>query len=188
VVATAKIAVVGAIGKLSGCFTTENLPPVAPKSLAGVAEAVKVICNDLCENDKVMEKETNKTKWLHVRLTEDEQQLIRKKFKNTDCRKLSDYIRRKLLDKHLVVSYRNGSLDDFMTGLSQLKTELNHIGNNLNQAVKKLNSMRPSESGQAWITIYENTRQAVADKVAGIDVNLKKITDQWLQNSRQDHP
>jgi hypothetical protein len=135
-----------------------------------------------------MEKETNKTKWLHVRLTEDEQQLIRKKFKNTDCRKLSDYIRRKLLDKHLVVSYRNGSLDDFMTGLSQLKTELNHIGNNLNQAVKKLNSMRPSESGQAWITIYENTRQAVADKVAGIDVNLKKITDQWLQNSRQDHP
>ena len=37
----------------------------------------------------------------------------------------------------LVATYRNQSLDDFMTEMMQLRSELNSIGNNFNQAVKK---------------------------------------------------
>ena len=68
-----------------------------------------------------MKTETNKTRWLHVRLTEDDYKLIFKRFKQTTCRKLSEYVRKKLLDKPLNIVHRNGSLDDFLTELSRVK-------------------------------------------------------------------
>ena len=52
----------------------------------------------------------NHSKWLHIRLKEDEYNQIHKKFKNSTCRKLSEYARRVLLDKPITVNQRNQSL------------------------------------------------------------------------------
>ena len=54
------------------------------------------------------------------------------------ARKLSDYARKILLGKPIVATYRNQSLDDFMTEMFVLRNELNAIGNNFNQVVKRL--------------------------------------------------
>lgn len=92
------------------------------------------------------EKDTNKTRWLHVRLSEDEYAQVQKAFKKTTCRKLSQYTRNKLLDKHLTTYYRNKSLDDFMAEMILLRNDLNAVGNNFNQAVRKLNSMKVTDN------------------------------------------
>lgn len=135
-----------------------------------------------------MEKETNKTKWLHVRLSEDEYKGIHKRFRNTTCRKLSEYVRKKLLDKELTTYYRNKSLDDFMTGLMQVKSALNHVGNNLNQAVRRLNMMPIKADASGWISTYERDRKQVIEIVEQIDVHLQKFSGQWLQDLKQERP
>jgi exonuclease VII large subunit len=135
-----------------------------------------------------MEQETNKTKWVHVRLTEDDYDTLQKKFKKTDCRKFSAYIRNRLLDKQIVTHYRNQSADDALAELILLRTELSRIGNNFNQAVRKLNSMSPHENVQRWVAAYDNDRTVVVRKIEEVSANLQKFTDQWLQNFKQEHP
>ncbi len=88
------------------------------------------------------EKNSNRTKWLHLRLKPEEYAKIHKQFSKTTCRKLSDYARKILLYKLVTATYRNQSLDDYMTEMMMLKNDLNSIGNNFNQAVKKLHTLR----------------------------------------------
>ena len=60
----------------------------------------------------------------------------------TTCRKLSDYVTEiSCLESLLIVPTRNQSLDDFMAEAIRLRNELNRIGNNFNQAVKKLHTL-----------------------------------------------
>jgi hypothetical protein len=75
-----------------------------------------------------------------------------------------------------------------MTGLMQLRTALSQVGNNFNQAVRKLNSLPPNADSLQWIRIYERNREEVAKKIEEIDIHLKKYSNQWLQNSLPDHP
>ena len=100
----------------------------------------------------MMKKEkTNRSRWVHLRLTPDEYQKLQQRFQKTTCPKLSGYIRHCLFEKQVITNYRNASLDDFMEEISQLKNELNHIGINYNQAVKKLHSLWRIEDFKVWI-------------------------------------
>ena len=84
------------------------------------------------------ETKNNRYKWLHIRLKQDEHTKINNKFSKSTCRKLSEYARRVLLDKVITVNQRNQSLDDFMAEMIKLRIELNAIGKNFNQSVKKI--------------------------------------------------
>jgi len=134
------------------------------------------------------EQENNKTKWLHVRLSEEEYKAINKQFSKTTCRKLSEYTRDKLMEKPLTVYYRNQSLDDFMAEVMRLRTSLNAIGNNFNQVVKKLNAMQYSADVSRWAGSYEQDKKNLLTQVAGINFQIKKMAEQWLQNSIPTHP
>jgi hypothetical protein len=83
------------------------------------------------------EQNNTRTKWLHLRLKPEEYEKLHTDFSKTTCRKLSDYSRKILLGKPITSTCRNQSLDDFMTEMMRLRSELNCIGNNFNQAVKK---------------------------------------------------
>lgn len=76
-----------------------------------------------------------------VTLTAEEYSKIERKRKTSACRKLSDYVRKHLFDKPIVTAYRKKSLDDFMEEMNILRNELNAIGNNINQAVKRLDTL-----------------------------------------------
>lgn len=122
-----------------------------------------------------------RTRWLHIRLTEKEQQKIRDKHKQSTSRKLSDYARKVLLDKTIKVKQRNQSLDDFMAELIQLRNELNAIGNNYNQVVKKLHSMKDFSEVKYWLQLHESAHKTMQQKVSEIKSKISQIDDQWLQ-------
>jgi hypothetical protein len=127
------------------------------------------------------EQNNNRTKWLHLRLKPDEYTKLHKQFKKTTCRKLSDYARKILLGKPVVATYRNQSLDDFMTEMIHLRSELNSIGNNFNQAVKKLHTLQQISEFRSWIITHELEKKILSNKVAEIKNHINKIADQWLQ-------
>lgn len=134
------------------------------------------------------EEQNNKTKWLHLRLSVDEYGKIHKQFSKTTCRKLSEYARNKLLDKHVTTYYRNQSLDDLMAALMPLKKSLYAVSNNLNQAVRKLNSMPQNDFAETWIRFYGKEMENAIKQVADINNNIQKFAEKWLQDSTQTRP
>jgi hypothetical protein len=128
-----------------------------------------------------MEEQNNRTKWLHLRLTPDEYQKIVKEFNKSTCRKLSDYTRKNLLQKPIVNTYRNKSLDDFMAEMMRLRGELNAIGNNFNQAVKKLHTLNQLSDFKHWLISYELEKKILFNKVDEIKKHIQKFAELWLQ-------
>ncbi len=127
------------------------------------------------------EQNNNRTKWLHVRLKTEELEKINKHFRKTTCRKLSDYARKILLGKPLVATTRNQSLDDFMTEAIRLRNELNGIGNNFNQAVKKLHTLHEISEFRTWLINYELEKKVLQNKMDEIKNHIQKIGEKWLQ-------
>ena len=133
------------------------------------------------QNDIVMSEETNRTKWLHLRLKPEEYSKLHKHFSKTTCRKISDYSRKILLGKPVTSTYRNQSLDDFMAEMIQLRSDLNRVGNNFNQAVKILHGLEKIQDFKSWLITYELEKQTLFNKVDEIKNRINKIADEWLQ-------
>ena len=129
----------------------------------------------------ISEQNNNKTKWLHLRLSIEEYTKIQKNFSKTTCLKISEYARKILLNKPITGTHRNKSLDDFMAEMIKLRSELNSLGNNFNQAVKKLNSLQQIAEFRSWIITYELEKKILFNKVDEIKNRINKIADQWLQ-------
>ncbi|WP_018615745.1 plasmid mobilization protein [Segetibacter koreensis] len=127
------------------------------------------------------EQGTNRTKWLHVRLKPEEYIKINKLYSTSTCRKLSDYARKILLEKPVTTTYRNQSLDDLMAETIKLRNELNSIGNNFNQAVKRLHTLQQIPEFRHWILAYELDKKLLLNKVDEIKNNIQKIAEKWLQ-------
>ena len=128
-----------------------------------------------------MEEQNNRTKWLHLRLTPDEYQKIMKEFNKSTCRKISDYARKNLLQKPIISTYRNQSLDDFMAEMIRLRGELNAIGHNFNQAVKKLHTLHQISDFKRWLISYELEKKILFNKVDEIKKHIQKFAESWLQ-------
>lgn len=127
------------------------------------------------------EKKLFRTRIIGLRLTLKEYEQIEKKCKNSTVKKLSEYIRRILFDKPITVYQRNQSLDDFMAEMILLRNELSSIGNNFNQAVKKLHTLDQIAEFKFWITSYETEKKILFNKVEEIKNRINKIADEWLQ-------
>ena len=130
-----------------------------------------------------MEKEnSNRTRIVGLRFTPKEFLKIERKWKASTCRKLSDYIRKHLFDKPITTNYRNQSLDEFMAEIIRLRTELNGIGNNLNQSVKKLHTLQQISEFKDWIISSELEKKILLNKVEEIKKNIQKMAEKWLQS------
>lgn len=127
------------------------------------------------------EEKVNRTRIIGLRLTPKEYGQMERKWKQSTCAKLSEFVRRILFNKPITVYQRNQSLDDFMTEMIQLRGELNSIGNNFNQAVKKLHTLQQIAEFRNWIISYELEKQTLLNKVEEIKNRINKIADQWLQ-------
>lgn len=129
----------------------------------------------------MQQKKENLTRKISVRLSPDEYRKIELAFKATTKRKISEYIRYVLLDKPVTVYTRNHSLDTIMAALSLLKSELSAIGNNYNQAVKKLHTMDRIAEIKTWAERSEKSYQVFLEKTAEINQKINQLFDQWLQ-------
>ncbi|CAC9974404.1 plasmid mobilization protein [Flavobacterium panici] len=126
------------------------------------------------------EKNTNRTRWIHLRLTPDEMKLLHNGFEKSLCPKLSDYARKNLIGKPVVLKYRNQSVDDLLLEISKLRTELNAIGNNYNQAVKKLHSLHQISEFQKWILSSQEDKNKLFESIESIKFSMLKLIEKWL--------
>jgi hypothetical protein len=124
----------------------------------------------------------NRTKWIHLRLTPEEYTLLQKRFEQSVCPKLSDFARKNLLQKPIVMKYRNESLDKLIQELIQLRTDLNAIGNNFNQMVKKLHTLNQIPEFKIWITVYELDKKILFNTIENIKNQIQKLSEKWLQS------
>ncbi len=128
------------------------------------------------------EQNDNRNKWLHIRLKPNELQIIETKFHKTSCRKLSEYARKILLNKPITTFYRNQSLDEFMHEMIRLRNELQAIGNNFNQSVKKLHTLQQIPEFKNWIITNELQQKILLNKVEEIKKQIQLIAEKWLQS------
>ena len=124
---------------------------------------------------------SNRTRIIGLRLTPAEYAKIERKWKASTCRKLSDYVRHNLFEKAVTSYYRNQSLDEFMAEMVLLRNELNHIGNNFNQAVKRLHALRQIAEFRSWLIVWEVEKKTLFNKVDEIKKHVQKMAESWLQ-------
>lgn len=128
-----------------------------------------------------MSEDQNKaTRWISLRVKPSEYAIIHGYFSNTTCRKLSEYIRNILLQKPVVVRYRSQSADDFLLHMLDLKRELNAIGNNYNQAVKKLHTLDDDAAVRRWLEDQEQTQCVLIAQQERMFVQIDELHRQWL--------
>lgn len=116
-----------------------------------------------------------------TRLTEDEYKIIEKGWKNSTSVKISDYLRRVIFNRPVVKTYRNKSLDDATQELAQLRTELNRIGVNFNQSVKRLHTLRDLSEFKRWLITNEVEKKTLANKLDEIKIHIRKMAQEWLR-------
>lgn len=127
------------------------------------------------------ETQLNRTRIIKCRLTHNEYKVLEKKWKSSTCRKLSDYMRKKLFDQGVTTTYRNSSLDDFMVEMIALRKVLNGVANNFNQVVKKLHIQNSPQDIKNLLVSYELEKKILMNKVDDVKKNINKIADIWLQ-------
>ena len=127
------------------------------------------------------EPNVNRTKRVHVRLTEKEFEKVQAQCNRSTCRKLSEYVRLVLLNKPVRMNQRNQSLDEFMAEMIALRNELSAIGNNYNQTVKRLHTLENLGEIKTWLLINEMERKIIQNKLGEIKNKINQINDIWLQ-------
>jgi hypothetical protein len=128
-------------------------------------------------------KETKKTrsKWLTIRLNEDEEKKLNQLYSQTTSNALSEYARDVLLKKPITLLYRNQTADEFLEEMILLKKELNAIGHNFNQAVHKLHTLDHDPQIKAWAILNEASKKLFMQKVEEIRERMNLIYEQWSQ-------
>ncbi len=125
-------------------------------------------------------KKEVRNKWLHIRLNETEYNTITDQWKKTTSKELSDYARKVLLKKPVLVRYRNQSADEILAEMIRLKNELHAIGNNFNQAVHKLHVLDTIPQIKTWLLVNENLKNSFLKKTDEIKVRMNEIYQSWL--------
>ncbi|MBZ4040933.1 MULTISPECIES: plasmid mobilization protein [Flavobacterium] len=127
------------------------------------------------------EKNTNRIKWVHLRLTTEEMNLLQRRFEKSLCPKLSDFARKNMLGKPVILKYRNQSVDDFILEISRLRADLNAVGNNYNQMVKKLHTLQQIPEFRDWIYASLEQKEILFDSIEKIKNCVLKLAEKWLQ-------
>ncbi len=117
--------------------------------------------------------------WISFRVKPAEYEKIHAHFSKSAYRKLSEYARNVLLQKPVIIRTRNESADQFLREMLLLKKELNSIGNNYNQAVKKLHTLNHIEEVKLWLNRHELLHGNFLHLTETIFENLNEIHRQW---------
>lgn len=129
-----------------------------------------------------MKKEdSNRTRIVGLRLTPDEFKIIEARWKASTCRKLSDYLRQCIFQRPIVKTYRDRSLDDFMSEMILLRNELNRVGNNFNQSVKKLHTLNTIADLKTWLIAHDVEKHTLFNKMEEIRAIIQKFAERWLR-------
>lgn len=124
-------------------------------------------------------QQPKRNKWLTLRMTEAEYRQVEALTAQSTCSTVSDYARKAVLGKPVVMRYRNQSLDDFMADMLQLRKELNYIGNNFNQAVHRLHTLHISGEIQQWLLLNEQDKTQLFRQIETISTKISEAYKLW---------
>lgn len=126
------------------------------------------------------EEKITPKRWISIRVKPDEYTAIHKLFKQTTCTKLSQYVRKVLLQKPVVILYKDEASREILSALNQLSRELSAIGNNFNQTVHKLHTLDYVPEIKIWAELTESTRQNLVKKIEEVRVSMNQIRQQCV--------
>jgi len=129
-----------------------------------------------------MRKELKERSWISFRVKPEEHRAIKGRFCKSNCRKLSDYARRVLMEKPVVIYYRNASAEEFLVSARAMVKQLNGIGNNFNQAVHKLHTLDTDRQFREWYLAWNIGRQTLQNRMDEIKELLQKIYEHDSQD------
>ncbi len=125
------------------------------------------------------EKQQSTKSWISFRVKPNEYETIHGHFSKTTCRKLSEYVRNVLLQKPVVVKFRNQSADELLAEMIQLKKELNAIGHNFNQVVHKLHTLDHDAEIKRWLPENLAAQHKFLLFTEQVLVRFNQIHQQW---------
>ena len=130
-----------------------------------------------------MKKEETEVRSLivKIRMNETEKKQLKKLQQQSTERTISNYVRKLVLQKPVIVKYRNQSADDFLNDMIDVKKQLNGVGNNFNQAVKKLHTLDRIPEFRVWVNYYKELQNAVNANIETIRLRITQLYEQWLQ-------
>ncbi|MGF7072330.1 plasmid mobilization protein [Mucilaginibacter sp. 3215] len=129
-------------------------------------------------------KEDKRIQWKNLRFKPEEYQLLENRFKKTRFRKLSEYMRNVLLEKPITVNYRDKAMDDVLEEMILLRQELNAIGNNLNQAMRSINSAHGNADTRLWMNLISVINSKLEPAIDQIKERMNQYADIWSQKSK----
>lgn len=127
------------------------------------------------------EPQIKRSRIVGVRFTKEEFEKLHEKSKHSTTPQLSEFIRRCVFDKPIVIKHRNQSLDEFMGVLMELRKELNAIGNNFNQSVRQINTFKEVQAVEHFAQSYAADRDGLFNRVERIEERIHQIADLWLR-------
>ncbi len=119
--------------------------------------------------------------FVKIRMNKTELQQLKKLQQQSTEKSLSNYVRKVSLQKPVIIKYRNSSADDFLRDMLDLKKQLNGVGNNFNQAVKKLHLLQQIPEFRSWIKEQQSLQQILVAHIENIRLRINQLYEQWLQ-------
>jgi hypothetical protein len=120
-------------------------------------------------------------KMIVVRMNDTEYKTFKSFQQKTVEKSAGNYIRKLLLQQPVIVLHRNQSADDFLKEMSLLRKELDAIGHNFNQAVKKLHMLNKISEFRQWLQQITGVQQALQHKTEEIKSHIAGAYNLWSQ-------
>lgn len=156
---------------------TESCPPFRSQSGAMIKRS-KV---GLIKLETMEEKNENRSKWLNIRLKPGEYKGLESRFNKTAFQTMSEYHRALLLGNPVTVIHRDKSMDEVLEELVLLRRELNSVGNNLNQAVRSINSAHGFPEYRLWMNLLTIINGKLEPSITQIKERMNQYADLWSQ-------
>lgn len=124
-------------------------------------------------------EKSNRVRRIIFRLTEQEFEQLNGRLQQTIYKNISELLRYMVFQRKITVYTRDASMDDFMAEMIWLRNELNAIGNNFNQAVRRLNTFRKVTDLLPWYLENRSQYKQLLDKVGEIKHRINDFADRW---------
>jgi len=89
-----------------------------------------------------------------------------------------------LLEKPVTVNYRDKAMDDVLEEMILLRQELNAIGNNLNQAMRSINTAHGNADARLWMNLISVINTKLEPAINQIKERMNQYADIWSQKLR----
>jgi hypothetical protein len=143
--------------------------------LSNTPESVRINIYNMEEDNE------NRSKWLKIRLKPSEEELLNKRFKKSTFQNVSEFGRAMILGDPVTVIHRDKSMDEVLEELILLRRELNFVGNNLNQAVRNINSVHGFPDTRLWMNLLTIINGKLEPSINQIKEGMNKYADLWSQ-------